>query len=236
MIYYNVLSRPEAANRGQLFVLLHAYDAERTPRTLDSLRAQLAEYPGARIELKEFENGPPIEAPIAMRVEGPNLDTLRTLAASVQRALESTPGTRYVNNPVRLTRTDLRLDVDREKAGLLGIPSIEIDRTLRLGIAGLDAGAFRGDDGNDHPIVTRLARQGRPTPEQLDRLWVPSASGALVPLGQVASLSFTSTPTVISHRDRLQHRSCDARGAREARGHAAAGGLSVARGRRNREP
>ena len=204
MIYYNVISRPEAANRGQLFVLLHAYDAERTPRTLDSLRAQLAEYPGARIELKEFENGPPIEAPIAMRVEGPNLDTLRTLATSVQRALESTPGTRYVNNPVRLTRTDLRLDVDREKAGLLGIPSIEIDRTLRLGIAGLEAGAFRGDDGNDHPIVARLARQGRPTPEQLDRLWVPSASGALVPLGQVASLSFTSTPTVISHRDRVR--------------------------------
>jgi multidrug efflux pump subunit AcrB len=33
---------------------------------------------------------------------------------------------------------------------------------------------------------------------------VPSASGALVPLGQVASLSFTSTPTVISHRDRVR--------------------------------
>lgn len=204
MIYYNVISRPEAANRGQLFVLLHAYDAERTPRALDSLRAQLAEYPGARIELKEFENGPPIEAPIALRVEGPNLDTLRTLAAQVQRTLEATPGTRYVNNPVRLTRTDLRLDLDREKAGLLGIPSIEIDRTLRLGIAGLEAGAFRGDDGNDHPIVARLARSGRPTPEVLERLWVPSMSGALVPLAQVASLSFTSTPTVISHRDRVR--------------------------------
>jgi multidrug efflux pump subunit AcrB len=202
VVYYNVFQRNEQSNRGQLFVLLHEYHGTRTPRLLDSLRQRLATYPGARIELKEFENGPPIEAPIALRVEGPDLDSLRVLAARVEAVLENTPGTQYVRNPVRLRRTDLRLEVDREKAGLLGIPSVEIDRTLRLGLAGLEAGQFRGDDGNDHPIMLRLAHNGRPTPEALDRIWVPSVSGSLVPLGQVATLAFEARPPLIAHRDR----------------------------------
>ncbi len=203
-VYYNVFQRAEAANRGQLFVLLNEYDAVDTPIMLDSLRQQLAEYPGARIELKEFENGPPIEAPIAMRVEGPSLDTLRMLASRVETAMQGTAGTQYVRNPIRLRRTDLRLNVDRQKAGLLGIPSIEVDRTLRLGIAGLEAGTFRGDDGNEHPLVVRLAHEGRPTPEALDRIYVTSVQGALVPLNQVATLGFEAKPTVIDHRERVR--------------------------------
>ncbi len=203
-VYYNVFQRAEAANRGQLFVLLHDYDAVNTPVMLDSLRNQLAEYAGARIELKEFENGPPIEAPIAMRVEGPDLDTLRLLASRVETVMQGTAGTQYVRNPIRLRRTDLRLNVDRQKAGLLGIPSIEVDRTLRLGIAGLEAGYFRGADGNEHPLVVRLAHDGRPTPEALDRIYVTSVQGALVPLGQVATLGFEAKPTVIDHRERVR--------------------------------
>ncbi len=203
-VYYNVFQRAEAANRGHLFVLLDGYHAERTPIMLDTLRARLSAYPGARIELKEFENGPPIEAPIAMRVEGPDLDTLRALAARVETIMQSTAGTQYVRNPIRLRRTDLRLSVDRQKAGLLGIPSVEIDRTLRLGIAGLEAGNFRGDDGTEHPIVVRIAHAGRPTPDALDRIYVPSVQGAMIPLAQVASLGFQAKPTVIDHRERVR--------------------------------
>lgn len=204
VIYYNVFQRAEAANRGQLFVLLREYDAATTPLVLDTLRQRLAEYAGARIELKEFENGPPIEAPIAMRLEGPDLDTLRSLAAQVEAVMAGTAGTQYVRNPIRLRRTDLRLAVDRQKAGLLGVPSVEIDRTLRLGVAGLEAGFFRADDGNEHPIVARLAHNGRPTTEALDRIYVPSLAGAMVPLGQVAQLRFEAKPTVIDHRERVR--------------------------------
>lgn len=202
VVYYNVFQRAEAANRGMLLVLLHEYDTEHTPVMLDTLRQRLAMYPGAQIELKEFENGPPIEAPISMRIEGPDLDTLRSLAAQVEGIMAGTAGTQYVRNPIRLRRTDLRLTVDRQKAGLLGISSVEIDRTLRLGIAGLQAGLFRGPDGNEHPLTVQLAHNGRPTPEALQRIYVPSGSGALVPLAQVATLGFEGTPTVIDHRER----------------------------------
>src|SRR4029079_8961844 len=75
MIYYNVSPRNENATAAQLFVLLGSYDTKHTAVELDALRAKLSAYPGARIELREFENGPPIDAPIAMRLSGESLDT-----------------------------------------------------------------------------------------------------------------------------------------------------------------
>ena len=201
-IYYNVIPRNENASASQLFVLLRSYDTKRTPLALDSLRATLASYPGARIELREFENGPPIDAPIAMRLTGESLDTLRALAARVEQTLAGVPGTRYVVNPMRVNRTDLHLDVDRQKAGLLGVTSIEVDRTLRLAIAGLTAGHLRTADGDEHEVVVRVPRIGRPTAEVLDRIYVASQNGAQVPLGQIARLEFRASPPLIQHHDR----------------------------------
>jgi len=202
MIYYNVTPRNESASAAQLFVLMKSYDPKRTAPELDSLRAKLATYAGARIELREFENGPPIDAPIAMRLTGESLDTLRTLAERVEQTLVRVAGTQYVVNPMRVNRTDLHLAVDRQKAGLLGVPSVEIDRTLRLGIAGLTAGQLRTANGNDYDVVVRLPRAGRPTPEMLDRIYVASQNGAQVPLGQLARLEFRASPPLIQHHDR----------------------------------
>jgi multidrug efflux pump subunit AcrB len=201
-IYYNVIPRNENASAAQLFVLLDTYDATRTPPMLDSLRSKLASYAGARIELREFENGPPIDAPIAMRLSGESLDTLRFLASRVEQTLTGVAGTQYVVNPLRVNRTDLHLTLDRQKAGLLGVSSVEVDRTLRLAIAGLTAGELRTPDGDAHDVIVRLARSGRPTPELLDRVYVTSQNGGQVPLGQIARLEFRASPPLIQHHDR----------------------------------
>src|SRR5215207_7298631 len=171
-IYYNVIPRGLTSNAAQLFVLL-----------------------------REFENGPPIEAPIALRIQGEDLGVLRRIARGVESTLVATPGTQYVANPVRVNRSDLRVDVDRQKAGLLGVPTAEVDRTVRLAIGGLPAGLLRTPDGRDHDVVVRLPNAGRPGLDALDRVWVASASGAQVPLRQLATVRFESEPAVIQHRD-----------------------------------
>ena len=203
-IYYNVIPRSRSASAAQLFVLLDRYDPERTPALFDTLRAQLAAYPHARLELREFENGPPVDAPLALRVTGENLDTLGLLAARVEAVLRATPGTEYVDNPIRVRRTDLALDVDRQKAGLLGVPTAELERTLRLAIAGVPGATIRTEDGDSRDVVVRLPHDGpdgRPTPEALSRVWVNSVTGAAVPLGQLARPRFEATPTQIARYD-----------------------------------
>ena len=204
-VYYNVNPAEERSNVGELFVTLRAYDEAQTPVWLDSLRRRFAAYPNARIEVKEYENGPPIDAPIAMRLTGENLDTLRTLAARVESLLARTAGTMYVANPVRVNRTDLRVDVDQAKAGLLGVSPVEVDRTVRLAVAGLPAGNFREADGDEYAITVRSPVQGpggRQALEALDGVYVNSASGAPVPLRQLARVRFAASPPTIQHFDR----------------------------------
>ena len=201
-VYYNVFPRVDSPRVGQLFVTLDHYDQRRTPHMLDTLRTELARYPGAELAVREFEQGPPIDAPIALRISGGSLDSLALLAARVEAELEQTPGTEYVTNPVRLARSDLRIAIDRGKAGLLGVPTVEIDRVVRLGLSGLRAGSLREGDGDERAVMLRLGPTARPTPEDLSRLYVAGASGALTPLSQVASLRFERAVPEIQRRDR----------------------------------
>ncbi len=211
-VYYNIIPRNERASVAEAFVLLQEFDPSRTPRLYDSLQRQFDAYPGARIEVTSFENGPPLDAPIAFRMVGDDLDTLRTLAGKLAQIISSTAGTRTVVNPLELLATGLRVDVDRAKAGILGIPTGEIDRTVRLGLAGLEAGSLRDASGEDYRVRVRLpsigtaggarSLDGTPTPEVLDLLYVGSQNGSQVPLRQVARVRMEATTPIIQHYDK----------------------------------
>lgn len=209
-IYYNHITRRESPNYGEIFVQLHRYDTHRTPRELDALRAALHDYPGARIFVKEFVNGPPISAPIAVRVVGRDLEVIERLARDVQQLLERMPGTRDVQNPLEIARTNLRLAVDPQKAGLLGVPTIEFDRAVRLSVAGLPAGTFKDPDGEQYDITVRTAVGDRADLATLGEVRVPSMSGALLPLAQLATLEFEKAPVVIQRYDRERAVTIDA--------------------------
>src|SRR6185436_6669376 len=108
-IYYNHIQRNDAANYAEVFVQLHEYDTDETPIELDALRKRLARYPGAHIYVHEFANGPPISAPISVRVIGDDLAVIESLSHKVEEMVKATPGTRDVKNPLNVARTNLRL-------------------------------------------------------------------------------------------------------------------------------
>ncbi len=201
-IYYNEVPPEHEANYGELFVKLNRYDTTETPRVLDRLRAQLQTYPNARIYVKEFQNGPPVTAPIAIRVIGPDLDQLQSLAGEVEGIVKATPGTRDVVNPVRISRTNLKLDIDSQKAALLGVSTTEFDRAVRLSVSGLSAGKFKDASGEQYDIIVRTPMDGRPDLQTLEQVRVASLKGESLPITQLARLEFASAPTEIHRFDR----------------------------------
>ena len=202
-IYYNVFPAETKTTKAEIFVSLDAWEGEDSVRLLETLRDRFAAYPGAQITLEQFQNGPPIEAPIAVRILGPENAQLSRLAAQVERTLRGVPGTRDVDNPLRLQRIDYDLGIDTEKAGLLGIRSLDIDRTTRLAVAGLDAAQFRDERGDEYPIRLRLPMDGFPTSALLDQLYFTSrSSGEAVALTQIATPHFSSGPSRIERFDR----------------------------------
>src|SRR3546814_13332845 len=84
--------------------------------------------------------------------------------------MQATPGVRNIGNPLRRSRVDLQLDIDTAKAGLLGVPVLDLDRAVRLAVAGLSAGDFHEAAGDKYPIVLRAAMTTRPPLSPLEGL------------------------------------------------------------------
>jgi multidrug efflux pump subunit AcrB len=198
-IYYNTFQKSEQNNLGELLCEMKPASQPEMTTFLDALRDTLNTYVNARIYVYEFENGSPIDAPIAMRVVGDDLDTLQSLSDRIENIMKKVPGTVYVKNPLSQSLTDIRIDVNSAKTGIFGVPAVEIDRTVRLALAGISVGRFREADGNEYAINVRLPKGKANTLETLDRIYISSLSGAQMPLSQLSGIAFEKSPTLIEH-------------------------------------
>lgn len=199
MIYYNTFQKSEQSNLGELLCELNLKSQPEITRFLDEIRDSLDNYVNARIFVYEFENGSPVDAPVALRIVGDDLDTIQSLASRIEEVIRSTPGTTYIKNPLSESLTDIKIDINNAKAGIFGVPAIEIDRTIRLALAGVSVGKFREADGNEYSINLRLPKEKANSAETLGEIYVSSLSGAQIPLSQLSSIEFESSPTLIQH-------------------------------------
>jgi len=195
IVYYNVRPRREQSTVGQVYV--EAKRADRVPTLASELEAALDDVPGVEYNADVFKNGPAVEAPVAIKVIGPELSTLRTLAADVESIIQETPGTRNVDNPLADRKTDLHVNVDRGRAGMLGVPFPAVDRAVRMAVDGVPVATYRDPEGEEHDIVMGLL--GEPQATDLGRLAVTSGRGAEVPLRQVAQVELKQEPARIDH-------------------------------------
>ncbi|MDP3927916.1 MAG: efflux RND transporter permease subunit, partial [Bacteroidota bacterium] len=199
-IYYNVPQQEEKADFAQVFIQLDkAAKPSVKTKLIDELRAQFDGFPYAKIEVKDFEQGPPIEAPISIRVMGDNLDTLRKLSFEVENILRSSQGAIYVNNELNTLKTDIKININKEKARTLGVFTADIDKTIRLAVAGFNMGTYTNDNGDDFSIVVNAPKGKFADLETLNNLFVNNAVGTAIPLSQLATIDFETSPTCINH-------------------------------------
>ena len=199
-VYYNVSQQEEKSDFAQLFIQMdnHAKPLAKK-KLIEELRQQFSNFPYAKIEVKDFEQGPPIEAPISIRVFGDNLDTLRNLSFKVEQIVKSNSGAIYVNNELNLLKTDVKVKINKEKARTLGVLTADIDKTIRMAIAGFQVGTYSDEEGDDFNIVVNVPREKVATLSVFDNLYVNNAVGTPIALNQIATISFETSPTTINH-------------------------------------
>lgn len=200
-IYYNEIPPEQISNVGQVYARFHEWHRTEGMRKIEEIRAQLQAYPGARINLRRFTNGPPIEAPVAVRVSGPDLAAIGELSTEVERILLATPGTRDVVNPMAERLIDLDLNINAGEAALRGVPAGAIDQSLRIAVAGLPVAQFRDPAGDAFPVVLRAPRADAMPLSGLDRLFVWNGQGGALPLAEISEPRLESGPATI---DRIQ--------------------------------
>jgi len=206
-VYYNVSQRNEAADFSEIFVQLHPNTRpDRKIEIIEALRRRWTPYPGATVEVKNFEQGIPVIAPVEVRLMGDHLDTLRRLAAEVEEMLLQTAGTMYVKNPVKNDKTDIRVAINTQKALAMGVPTINIDRVVRMAIAGIDLASYTDPDETDSDYKIRMSvpRASYPDITALNNLYVDNVQQTPVALNQLAELRLESSPAQIDHHNKVR--------------------------------
>jgi len=198
-IYYNEFPGGEAANKAQLFIILNEVDRVALQQLVEDLRRDFAVTPGAKVTVKEFQQGPPVDAPIAIRVLGDDLESLQGAAADIEELLLDTSGTVNVDNPMGRPKLDLNINIHRDKAALLNVSIGAIDDVIRTSLMGSGVGNYRDQNGDDYDIMIRLDTAATPDINNINDLLVMSDTGVFVPLRQLVSTELQTVPSQLQH-------------------------------------
>ncbi len=155
------------------------------------------------------ENG---QRTFAMLVTGAETEVIEELADDLAAEMRRLPQLENVISTAALDRPEVRILPDRERTARLGISTetlSEVVRVATLGDASANLPKFTVGD-RQVPIRVQLDPRQRGNLDLLETLMVPTNSGALVPLGAVASLSFGQGPATINRYDRARKVSVEA--------------------------
>ncbi len=157
---------------------------------------------GVNVKVTEVPPGPPVLSTMVAEIYGPELEGRLDVAGQVRKIFETTEGVTdvdwYVEQPA--PRWEVRLD--REKAIRSGINPEQVVRTLRVALAGADAGlAHLGTAREPVPIVLRLDRAQRSHLDDLLQLAVHAADGRMVPLAELVSARETTRERYRYHKN-----------------------------------
>jgi CzcA family heavy metal efflux pump len=141
-----------------------------------------------------------VSAKIAVKIHGPDLDTLRRLGAQVKEAGQSIPGLTDVNLEAQVPIPQIRIEVDRARARLEGLAPGEINSQVSRLFGGSLLGELREGEATVD-LVLRLPESGRTWPENIGDLLIQAPDGRMLPLSLVASVHEVNGPNVINREN-----------------------------------
>jgi multidrug efflux pump subunit AcrB len=158
---------------------------------------------GANVKVVEMPPGPPVLAPIVAEIYGPDAEGRRRVAKAVRAIFEKTDNVVDVDDSSIVAAPRKLLLVDRRKAAALGIPQQAIVTTLRAGLAG-EATTYL-HDGSKYPAAAliQLPAERHGDLSALLQLTVRGASGKLVPIRELVTVTDSEREQPAIHKDLL---------------------------------
>ncbi|MBS2015104.1 MAG: efflux RND transporter permease subunit [Deltaproteobacteria bacterium] len=201
--WFSVTPEVQQANYAQLVV--EAADKHDTSDLIEPLqRALSSEVPGARIDVRQLENGKPVGIPVAFRIQGDDIQTLREIADKAKAVLRASPIAERVRDSWGADSFSVKIQVDSDRANLAGVTNLDVAQSSAIGFSGLPVGQLREGD-RLIPIVSRLRSAERGQLSDVQNLYVRSQqTGQRVPLRQVSTVTYSMTTEKIVRRDHFR--------------------------------
>jgi multidrug efflux pump subunit AcrB len=162
----------------------------------DEFQSVLAELVhNADVSVIELSGGPPSGAPILVTLKGDSLAILEELARDYEKALAQIPGAVNIQTSVPESAGEFVFEIDRGKAQLYGVHTVEVARVLRNAISGTKATVLRGD-GKEMDVVVKYALNPQTVEDGKTNIIDVSAVESLTiatPAGDVPLSAFTKS-------------------------------------------
>jgi multidrug efflux pump len=184
------------------FVLLTRSTADREKLRADLIELFDHDYTELRARVLRLENGPPVGYPVQFRVSGADIPTVRELARKVADVVRQNPHMRNVNLDWEEPSKVVRLNIDQERARVLGVSSQDLANFLQSSLSGVSVTYYRERD-QLIEISLRGPPEERAQLSLLQSLAVPTASGRSIPLRQIADVDYGFEEGIIWRRNRL---------------------------------
>lgn len=206
--YYNIVgSRQSEPSFAQALITTSSPAA--TAALLDPLQDSLtASFPEARILVRGLIQGPPVDAPVEFRLEGPTLDVLRAEGERLRAILLGVEGITTVRASYEGGAPKVQIDVDEAAAQLVGMTLGDVARQLQSGLDGVTGGSLI-EASEQLPVRVQLGRGTRGDLERISQLLLvpPPGTGLqsqtlpAVPLSAIAKISLVPSDSPISRRN-----------------------------------
>ena len=141
-----------------------------------------------------------IKTPLGMKIQGPDLDKIQEIGASIQKILSTMSTTSSVFAERVSQGFYLNVEVDRAEAARYGLTVGDVQRVITSGVGGADI-AENVEGRQRFPISVRYDRDFRDDPEAIGRILIGTPTGAQIPINQVARVFFSSGPAMIRDED-----------------------------------
>ncbi len=204
-------STSEMPHKGKITASMREYKYRRG-RDSEVLRQKVQEaltgiYPGVLISVEKDVNGPPAGSPINIEIEGDNYTELIATAEKMRDFINSKniAGIDELKIDVNKSKPSMLVNIDRKKAGELGVSAGQVGQQLRNSIFGAKAGVYK-EGGDDFDIYVRFNKENRYNTNVIFNQKITfrdQASGKIkeIPVSAVASQKNTSGFSAIKHKD-----------------------------------
>lgn len=204
-------STAEMPNRGKITASMREYKYRRGADS-ELLRQKVQEalvgiFPGVLISVEKDANGPPAGAPINIEIEGPDYAELILVAEKMREFIntKNIAGIDELKIDVNKSKPSVQVEIDRQKAGELGVSAGQVGQILRNSIFGSKAGIYK-ENGDDYDIYVRFNKEDRYSTSALfdqNIIFRDAASGKIkeIPISVIATQKNSSGFSAIKHKD-----------------------------------
>ncbi len=202
-IYYNRIML-EQANDAFAHAMVYTDTLASARRLTRDLPALLGDqFTEAQIVVAPFAQGPPVDAPVAFFVSGPDTDVLRGLGEEVRRIMHTVPGVLQTRATVAGGQPKLEFVADEFAASQAGLDLTTIAAQLQSDLEGQSGGALL-EDLEELPVVVRLERAERNTVDGLESMLLSGPGGQSIPVSGLGQFELRPEASLISRRNGIR--------------------------------